>query len=79
MAHADWKRYYAPILSHKRNGQCRIWNGKLFRDCAKAYAKAFEINSCDVSNWRCIGVAAIRGNRRNPQLQSYMAKGANSK
>lgn len=74
MAYSDWKRYYAPILSHKNTGECRIWKGKLFKDFAKAYAKGFEINNCNASNWNCIGIAAIRGNRRNPKLQSLMAK-----
>lgn len=72
MAHVDWKRYYAPILSHKTNGECRIWNGNLFRKPEKAMQKAFEINAAATGNWRCIGVAAIRGNRRNPQLQTWL-------
>lgn len=70
MAVADWRRYYAPILSHKANGQCRIWQGKLFRDHAKASAKAVEINASDKSNWRCIGIAGLKG--KTPAIQQLL-------
>lgn len=70
MAHADWRRYHAPILSHKTNGQCRIWQGKLFRSELLARAKAFEINASDKSNWRCIGIANIKG--KTPAIQQLL-------
>lgn len=79
MAHIDWKRYYAPILVHKQTGECRIWKGKLFRCNARAYKQGQQINASRGGNFRCIGIAAIRGNRSNPRLQAYMAKGAHSK
>jgi hypothetical protein len=72
MSYVDWKRYYAPILSHKANGECRIWQGKLFRKPERAALKAQEINRASTGNWRCIGIAAIRGNRRNPQVQKWL-------
>lgn len=72
MAHADWKRYYAPILVHKETGACRIWAGKLFRTRYKAQRKGWDINLCERANYSCIGIAAIRGNARNASLQVYL-------
>jgi hypothetical protein len=70
MAVADWRRYYAPILSHKTSGECRIWQGKLFRDYEKVTAKVVEINAAKTGNWRCIGIARLKG--KTPAIQQLL-------
>lgn len=71
MAHKDWKRYYAPIMVHRFNKDCRT-SFYLFRNREEAYCLAEKINASKYSRWRVIGVAAIRGNKSNPELQKQL-------
>lgn len=71
MADKDWRRYYAPILAHKTSGECRLWAGRLFLDYAKAHLKAAEINRAKSGNYRCIGVAGLRGKRADVQREIW--------
>lgn len=73
MAVVDWRRYYAPILVHKKTGECRLWRGSLFRHHGQAYAKAFEINEATMTNWRCIGVAGLKAKNATLQRQLWKA------
>lgn len=71
MAVQDWRRYYAPVLVHKISGECRIWRGKLFNSNLMARAKAYEINTADHVNWRCIGIAGLRGKNAAVQQEIW--------
>jgi hypothetical protein len=73
MAQKDWKPYYAPIMVHRKTGECRIWHGKFFRDKSHAFTIANDINSYS-SNYRVIGIGSIRGKKSNPQLQKYLSE-----
>lgn len=71
MAKRDWKRYYAPILAHKTSGECRLWAGRFFSHRQRAHEKGREINSAKTGNYRCIGIAAIRGKGHVTQQQLW--------
>lgn len=70
-AQANWKRYFTPIMTHKVTGECRVYHG-IYANREGAKARCDVINTSHRTNWRCIGIAAIRGSKRNPALQTEL-------
>ena len=77
MAAKDWRRYYAPILSAKDGTHCRIWAGKLFTSRIAAQEKGAQINRAKTGNYRCIGIAGLRGKRHKTQQEIWSRSDGN--
>ncbi len=77
MAHADWKRYYmVVVIDNSANGAVRTYpyvGGEPRPFKKRRHAVALVEAMKRMSAWITpIGIVGIRGNKHNPQLQTWL-------
>jgi len=75
MAHADWKRYYAVVYDRTPSYPPIIWRNRM-RAWRNYCILRYEMGNIKPGDPMPIGIARIRANKRNPQIQSWLLRNA---
>lgn len=75
MAQSDWKRYFGVMVEDLKTGDVRIFSFYC-RNRSTADSFVSNLRRNPRNGLRVMGIARIRGNKRNPGVQRWLAENA---